>query len=391
MAGKSSQKKIFAVSGALSKRTVLLGVGAFILIGFLCIALFPGAPVVYNSHMPISSDTKAKPVVFDRDAYNKKMLALAHVNAASTTLFASPALLSSTTLAAMLIQTMRTASSSVSIQGKLWPRAGAYPKVSALLPSNRIVAYYGNFYSKSMGVLGQYPEDTMLAMLSSTTALWKAADPGTPVVPAIHYIAVVAQAGAGFDGKYRARMPDTQIQHGLDLANKINGVLILDVQTGLSNLQSELPLLKEWLKLPNVELAIDPEFATAPFGAPPGHVIGTMSAKDVNYAATFLADIVKENNLPPKLLVVHRFTKDMLTNSKNIVTSPEVQIVIDMDGWGDPAKKIGTYANIVAVDPVQFTGFKLFYKNDLKPPSTRLLTPSEILKLTPAPSYIQYQ
>ena len=37
----------------------------------------------------------------------------------------------------------------------------------------------------------------MLAMLASTTALWEAADPSTPVVPAIHYIAVVSQAGAG--------------------------------------------------------------------------------------------------------------------------------------------------------------------------------------------------
>jgi hypothetical protein len=30
------------------------------------------------------------------------------------------------------------------------------------LPFNRIVSYYGNFYSKYMGVLGQYPEDEML-------------------------------------------------------------------------------------------------------------------------------------------------------------------------------------------------------------------------------------
>jgi hypothetical protein len=39
---------------------------------------------------------------------------------------------------------------------------------------------------------------------------------------------------------------------------------------------------------------------------------------------------------------------------------------------------------------VQFTGFKLFYKNDLKK-SDRLMTPEEILALTPKPLYIQYQ
>ena len=86
-----------------------------------------------------------------------------------------------------------------------------YPLAGALLPFNRIVAYYGNFYSTGMGVLGQYPPAVMLAMLASTTALWQAADPSTPVIPAIDYIAVTAQGSAGADGKYRARMPDSQM------------------------------------------------------------------------------------------------------------------------------------------------------------------------------------
>jgi hypothetical protein len=68
-----------------------------------------------------------------------------------------------------------------------------------------------------------------------------------------------------------------------------------------------------------------------------------------------------------------------------------VQVVMDMDGWGFGAKKINTYDAVIYPEPVQFTGFKLFYKNDLKPPSTRMLTPAEILDLTPRPSFIQYQ
>ena len=68
-----------------------------------------------------------------------------------------------------------------------------------------------------------------------------------------------------------------------------------------------------------------------------------------------------------------------------------LQVVMDMDGWGFGAKKINTYDAVIYPEPVQFTGFKLFYKNDLKPPSTRMLTPAEILDLTPQPSFIQYQ
>src|SRR6187402_3532000 len=37
-----------------------------------------------------------------------------------------------------------------------WPVKGAYPKPGALLPFKRIVAYYGNLYSKKMGALGEY-------------------------------------------------------------------------------------------------------------------------------------------------------------------------------------------------------------------------------------------
>ena len=80
-----------------------------------------------------------------------------------------------------------------------------------------------------------------------------------------------------------------------------------------------------------------------------------------------------------------------MTGYRNITPLPEVQMVVDMDGWGFPAKKINTYNTVVASEPVQFTGFKLFYKNDTKAPSTGLLTPQEILRLKPRPIYIQYQ
>ena len=51
----------------------------------------------------------------------------------------------------------------------------------------------------------------------------------------------------------------------------------------------------------------------------------------------------------------------MVTNYKDITTKPEVQIVMDMDGFGF-AKKIDTYNSWIAGEPVHFTGFKLFYK-----------------------------
>lgn len=273
---------------------------------------------------------------------------------------------------------------------RLWPVKTAYPNANAILPFKRVVAYYGNFYSKQMGVLGEYPADQMLAMLASTTEMWAVADPTTPTISAIHYIAVVAQASASKEGKYILRMPDDQIDHALNLASRLKGLVFLDVQVGKSTLQYELPFLEKYLKMSQVHLAIDPEFSMK-FGDRPGTVIGTFDADDINYAANYLARLVRDNHLTPKILVVHRFTQNMITNYEKIQPLPEVQIVIDMDGFGSKDLKIGTYTRVIYPEPVQFTGIKLFYKNDNKPPSTGMFTPEEVLKFTPAPIYIQYQ
>lgn len=273
---------------------------------------------------------------------------------------------------------------------QLWPVKAPYPKAGAILPYKRIVAYYGNFYSTKMGVLGEYPEAQMLDMLRAEKKKWEAADPTTPVMPAINYIAITAQGSPGKEGKYMLRMPDTEIDKAIEIARKIDAIVILDIQIGFSDLEYELPLLEKYLAMPEVHLGLDPEFHMIGED-PPGHVIGSYDARDINYAAEYMANLVKKHDLPPKVLIVHRFTQRMVTNYQNIRPLPEVQIVMDMDGWGPPAKKINTYKQFIYPEPVQFTGFKIFYKNDLKPPSDRLLTPADLLKLTPRPSFIQYQ
>ncbi len=323
---------------------------------------------------------KAKPVL-DKAAYDAKLLQIANVPVVAAP---TPA----TTGTATATPTPAVAPKPV--VASPWPVKAAYPLPGALLPFNRIVAYYGNFYSTRMGVLGEYEPEVMLQKFRAAIAEWNTADPSTPVVPAIEYIAVTAQGSAGFDGKYRARMPFDQIDKAIELAKEANGIVILDVQNGLSDVESEIPRLEEYLKLPQVHLALDPEFSMKG-GNRPGSVIGTMDATDINYVADYLASLVKKYDLPPKILVVHRFTEHMVTHSENITPLPEVQIVMDADGWGPPLLKSNIYKAVVSSEPVQFTGIKLFYKNDLREPSTALLTPAQILKFTPQPSFIQYQ
>jgi len=271
----------------------------------------------------------------------------------------------------------------------LWPVKGAEPLPGAIVPSKRIVAYYGNPLVKKMGILGELPPEQMLAKFDGELERWRKADPSTPVQPALHLIAVVAQGSAGKDGMWRARMSDSLVERVYSWAQRKNAILFLDVQVGHSTLQQELPRLGKFLKRPDVHLGIDPEFSMKT-GAKPGTKIGTFDAADVNYAAGFLADLVTSEKIPPKVLVVHRFTRPMLTNTKNIRLDPRVQVVVNMDGWGPQWMKLDSYHDYVYLHPVQYTGFKLFYHNDTKKGGP-LLTPEQVLKLIPKPVYIQYQ
>ena len=271
----------------------------------------------------------------------------------------------------------------------VWPVPGPAPLAGSLLPAKRIIAYYGNPFSKRMGVLGEYPKPEMLQRLDHEVAAWTKADPGTPVQPALHLITTVAQGDAGKDGKYRMRHSDALTEKVYGWAKEKNALLFLDVQVGLSTIQEELPRLESWLAKPDVHFGMDPEFSMKD-GTKPGKKIGSYDAADVNWVIDQLARIVTQYKLPPKVLVVHRFTKPMLTNAAKIKRDPRVQVVIHMDGWGPPSLKRDSYAAYVYAEPVQFTGFKLFYKNDRKYGGP-IMTPRQLLALTPKPLYIQYQ
>ena len=147
--------------------------------------------------------------------------------------------------------------------------------------------------------------------------------------------------------------------------------------------------LPPYLQEPDVYLALDPEFSMKR-GGRPGERVGTYDAADINWASQYLAELVTQHNLPPKVFVVHRFTRPMVTNTSKITLDPRVQIVMHMDGWGWPSLKKESYRRYIYQEPVQFTGFKLFYRNDTKA-GHPLMTPAEVLMLEPKPVYIQYQ
>jgi hypothetical protein len=273
-----------------------------------------------------------------------------------------------------------------------WPVKTAPPLPGSIFPAKRVVAFYGNPIAKKMGILGEIPPEQMLARLDTIVAQWRAADPTTPVVPAIHMIVSVAKPEPGKDGKYRQRSDTGLIERAYGWARSKRGILILDIQAGQSTIDSELPRLIPFLSRPDVHLGIDPEFYMHHNRERriPGTKIGAMDASDVNGAISALARLVTAYHLPPKVLIIHRFTTNMLQHADKIQLDPRVQVVIDMDGWGQPWHKFDTYKTCEVDEPVQFTGFKLFFHNDTKK-GDALLSPREVLALRPRPIYIQYQ
>lgn len=254
-----------------------------------------------------------------------------------------------------------------------------------LLPDHRVVAYYGNPLAKEMGVLGELPPADMLNQLKQQAAAIAAADRTRTVVPALELVTPAAQAEPGEDGLYRARMKPEVIEQVAQWAQSVQGLLIIDVQPGRSTVADEVNVLLPFLRRPNVHLALDPEFSMSPSSAP-GEVVGSMDAAAINGAIRTLADLVTSEHLPPKILVVHRFTEGMLTNYAEIKPDPNVQVVVTMDGFGPPELKLAQYDEYVRNQRVERAGIKLFYHHD-----SPLLTPQQIVDLDPFPDLVIYQ
>ena len=263
----------------------------------------------------------------------------------------------------------------------------APPPPHSILDTEQIVSYYGHPAASGLGVLGEGTTEQMLARLRTQVAAYQAINTEKTVVPALHLIYEVAQANTNDDGFYLYRTEDATVQQYIQMARQNNMLLFLDLQIGRSNLQRELDYVMPYLKFPFVHLAIDPEFAMPP-GERPGTDIGSLDALDINAALDKIETMQEQQNIPEnKIVLVHQFQDSMLTN-KDLLDwwEPRVDLVLDMDGFGDQSGKLGKYDSLVHQAGARHGGIKLFYKQD-----TNLLSEQQIEDLEPRPDIIIYQ
>lgn len=258
-----------------------------------------------------------------------------------------------------------------------------------LLPQYRILSYYGHPLSDQMGILGEYEPEELLERLREQAAGYEQADPTRPVLLALEVIATVAQPEPQYDGTYLLDTTPSVVQEYIDFAEANDLQVILDVQIGKRGVAAELDRLIElgFLDKPFVHVALDPEFAIGE-GETPGIHYGSIDGAEVTAAQERLAAFAEERGLPPKILIVHQFVHQMITNKDVIQPVPGVQLVFVADGHGPPELKEEVYAVLIRDEEIQYNGIKLFYKD---PNEVPLMTPEQILALDPVPDVVIYQ
>jgi hypothetical protein len=250
---------------------------------------------------------------------------------------------------------------------------------------------YGHPGYCAMGALGCHEDavgaiEAVRDLAAEYRAEVEARDLPLTVVPALHLIVDVAQAGPGADGRYLEQMPLDEIQVWVDAARAEGIPIFLDVQVGWSDLREGVERLRSFLEEPFVHLAVDPEFMTEAAGYAPGKVIGTLGAEDANWVQEYLAGIVRDGGLPPKVLVLHQFHPAMLDDPEDYADVAEVEITIDMDGWGPPWPKAEHYEWYALAPYAERPAIKIFEKWD-----EPLMTPADVLALPVIPAYLIYQ
>lgn len=245
-----------------------------------------------------------------------------------------------------------------------------------------LVAYYGSANTGALGVLGETDPDVMVKRLRRAAKPFERRNSRTQIV--FELIVTVADAGPGDDGDFNHDIARKDVQRYIDAAHKHNALLLLDVQPGRSGF---LKVVRRWkwaLEDPYVGLALDPEWRMGRREVP-GRTIGSVSAAEVDRVSKWLSTLVRIENLPQKLFVLHQFRTDMIEDIEKISPRTGLVMVQHVDGFGTPGQKLDTFRTVMK--PRQFfMGFKLFYDED-----RRLMRPGEVRKIRPRVQFVSYQ
>ncbi len=263
---------------------------------------------------------------------------------------------------------------------------GAAQPATQELPGPQIVALFGYPGAPELGVLGTATPAAIAAQASAWARVHDEHNGERGVVPAYHLVAGVAQAEPTPDGTWLGRLADDEIARYVEAAREHGLLLFLDVQIGWSDPLAEARLLEPFLREPFVHLALDPEFATRRLGVRPGLAAGSITAEQVNAVQRYLAALVRDGGLPPKILIVHQSGEGMIERRSEIDDLANVVLSISMDGPGAVEDKLAGYERFALPEPSERPALKLLFESD-----TPVMGPPDVQRLDRPPGIIIYQ
>ncbi|MGD1996238.1 MAG: hypothetical protein PVH62_05630 [Anaerolineae bacterium] len=252
------------------------------------------------------------------------------------------------------------------------------------LAGRRLIAFYGIPDGGGLGVLGRQDITPTLSLISQQAQAYGELDSSVELIPTFHMVVTIADAHPGGSGNYSHRVSPETIRRWIDGARAGGAWVILDIQPGRADLQTEIDFVEPFLREPNVHLAVDPEFLMDGETIP-GRELGRITGPQINQVQARLDAIARVSG-QRQVLIIHQFTDRMVSQKECLLDYPCVDLVWDADGFGAPTWKRGDYIQYSQEPGFEYGGFKLFYDLD-----TPLLTPQEVLELYPRPAVVIYQ
>ena len=255
-----------------------------------------------------------------------------------------------------------------------------------VFPGRRMVALYGHPSGPALGVMGEQPPAEAAALAQEYADKYKDLTQW-PVIPAFEIIATVASDAPGDDGDYSNESEPNELRPYVDAITEAGGYAFLDLQPGRARLIEQAKMYEDLLKQPNVGLALDPEWKIGPDEVPMTNV-GHVQADEVNEVSEWLAQLVQDNDLPQKGLILHQFQLQMLRDREQIRTDyPELSFILHADGHGDAGQKFDTWnAMREGLSSDYFMAWKNFIDED-----TPMFDPAQTYDVDPRPWFVSYQ
>ncbi|TAK63414.1 MAG: hypothetical protein EPO22_06630 [Dehalococcoidia bacterium] len=264
------------------------------------------------------------------------------------------------------------------------PAATPAPPPS-VLAGNQLVVFYGSPVSDQLGILGAFTPEDAAARVRDQAAIYDGINGDRGAVPALDLIYEMVQSEPTENGLYLRYLDPAVVQSYLAVAHSAGVQLILDLQIGRGDPLAEVRGLEPFLRDPIVHVAIDPEYAVGPEGVPI-ETPGTITGQQINDVQDYLAGIVAQGNLPPKMLIIHQYLDGTVVDGDAVRDTQGVSLVLNMDAFGDLARKVEKYRMFSTRSYARHKAFNIFLKHD-----DAVMSEADIEAIDPQPDVIFYQ